>query len=31
VSRPTAIVIPLLAATVGALLTVQRLRRQDVA
>ena len=31
VSRPTAIVIPLLAAAVGALLTVRRLRRQDVA
>jgi ABC-2 type transport system permease protein len=31
VSRPTAIVIPLLAAAVGALLTVRRLHRQDVA
>ena len=31
VSRPTAIFIPLLAAAVGALLTVRRLRRQDVA
>lgn len=31
VSRPTAILIPLLAAAVGVLLTVRRLHRQDVA